>query len=85
MIYRFETTPRMSTYLVAYVIGYYDLIEKRDANGVIIRVYTPIGKKEQGVFALEVNFSFSRGDSRGLSNDLDCSENPSVLCGIFRN
>ena len=44
----------MSTYLVAYVIGYYDQIEKRDANDVLIRVYTPIGKKEQGVYALEV-------------------------------
>lgn len=54
MIYRFDTTPRMSTYLVAYVIGYYDLIEKHDANDVLIRVYTPIGKKKQGVFALEV-------------------------------
>jgi puromycin-sensitive aminopeptidase len=44
----------MSTYLVAYVIGYYDYVETRDSNNVLIRVYTPVGKKEQGLFALGV-------------------------------
>jgi puromycin-sensitive aminopeptidase len=48
----------MSTYLVAYVIGYYDYVETRDSNDVLIRVYTPIGKKEQGLFALKVSVSF---------------------------
>ena len=48
----------MSTYLVAYVIGYYDYVETRDSNNVLIRVYTPIGKREQGLFALEVNLCF---------------------------
>ncbi|CAF1583316.1 unnamed protein product [Didymodactylos carnosus] len=43
----------MSTYLVAYVIGEYDYVEQTDPNGVLVRVYTPIGKKEQGLFALE--------------------------------
>ncbi|CAF0767562.1 unnamed protein product [Rotaria sordida] len=52
-IYEFDTTPVMSTYLVAYVIGHYDYIETRDSNGVLIRVYTPTGRKEQGVFALK--------------------------------
>jgi aminopeptidase N len=45
----------MSTYLVAFVIGEYDFIEERDRNGVLIRVYTPLGKTEQGKFALEVS------------------------------
>jgi len=43
----------MSTYLVAFVIGEYDYIEINDANGIKIRVYTPVGKKEHGQFALE--------------------------------
>ncbi|UJR09355.1 hypothetical protein I4U23_013599 [Adineta vaga] len=50
--YEFETTPIMSTYLVAYVIGAYDYVETRDSNNVLIRVYTPVGKKERGLFAL---------------------------------
>jgi hypothetical protein len=57
----------MSTYLVAYVIGYYDYVETRDSNNVLIRVYTPIGKKEQGLFALDVSRFFLREVS--MSND----------------
>lgn len=52
--YNFETTPIMSTYLVAVVVGEYDYVEDRSADGVLVRVYTPRGKKEQGLFALEV-------------------------------
>ncbi|XP_064466191.1 puromycin-sensitive aminopeptidase-like isoform X2 [Ornithodoros turicata] len=51
---KFATTPIMSTYLVAMVIGEYDYVEGKSASGVCVRVYTPVGKKEQGVFALEV-------------------------------
>lgn len=52
--YEFERTPIMSTYLVAAVVGEYDYVEDRSADGVLVRVYTPRGKKEQGRFALEV-------------------------------
>jgi len=52
--FRFERTPIMSTYLLAFVVGEYDYIEDKDRNGVLIRVYTPLGKKELGRFALEV-------------------------------
>lgn len=45
----------MSTYLVAFVIGHYDYVETRDSHDVLIRVYTPIGKKEHGLFALKVS------------------------------
>lgn len=51
---KFDTTPIMSTYLVAVVVGEYDYIEDRSKDGVLVRVYTPIGKKEQGRFALHV-------------------------------
>ena len=50
----FERTPIMSTYLVAAVVGEYDYVEDRSSDGVLVRVYTPRGKKEQGIFALEV-------------------------------
>ncbi|XP_076169420.1 puromycin-sensitive aminopeptidase [Ptiloglossa arizonensis] len=49
----FETTPIMSTYLVAVVIGEFDYIEDVSSDGVLVRVYTPKSKKEQGQFALE--------------------------------
>ncbi|GLH04429.1 Aminopeptidase [Gryllus bimaculatus] len=51
---KFDTTPIMSTYLVAVVVGEYDYVEDHSSDGVVVRVYTPIGKKEQGRFALEV-------------------------------
>eukprot|EP00092_Neocalanus_flemingeri_P075261 GFUD01093210.1.p1 GENE.GFUD01093210.1~~GFUD01093210.1.p1 ORF type:complete len:879 (+),score=304.01 GFUD01093210.1:50-2638(+) len=49
----FATTPIMSTYLVAIVVGEFDYIEGKSEEGVTVRVYSPIGKKEQGTFALE--------------------------------
>ncbi|XP_063226837.1 puromycin-sensitive aminopeptidase isoform X2 [Bacillus rossius redtenbacheri] len=51
---KFDTTPVMSTYLVAVVVGEYDCVEDRSEDGVLVKVYTPVGKREQGRFALEV-------------------------------
>ncbi|KYN13786.1 PREDICTED: puromycin-sensitive aminopeptidase [Trachymyrmex cornetzi] len=50
----FERTPIMSTYLVAVVVGDFDYIEDMSSDGVLVRVYVPKSKKEQGKFALEV-------------------------------
>ncbi|CAN7937962.1 unnamed protein product, partial [Ixodes hexagonus] len=50
----FSTTPKMSTYLVAFVVGEYDYVEATSSDGVVVRVYGPCGKAEQGNFALEV-------------------------------
>lgn len=55
---KFATTPIMSTYLVAFVIGEYDFVESQSSDGVTVRVYTPVGKAEQGKFALEVSSLF---------------------------
>ena len=49
---RFGTTPKMSTYLVALVVGNFQYIEGV-ADGIPIRVYVIPGKKELGTFALE--------------------------------
>ncbi|KAH8252193.1 hypothetical protein KR026_011809 [Drosophila bipectinata] len=51
---RFDRTPVMSTYLVAVVVGEYDYVEGKSDDGVLVRVFTPVGKREQGTFALEV-------------------------------
>ena len=37
----------MSTYLVAIVVGEYDYVEGESEEGIKVRVYTPLGKKEQ--------------------------------------
>ncbi|KAL0477810.1 hypothetical protein AKO1_013816 [Acrasis kona] len=50
----FETTPIMSTYLLAWVIGELDYIEDTSADGIKVRVYAPKGSQEQGRFALNV-------------------------------
>lgn len=50
----YQRTPIMSTYLLAFIVGEFDYVESADKDGVNIRVYTPLGKKEQGEFALDV-------------------------------
>ncbi|KAF6203069.1 hypothetical protein GE061_003482 [Apolygus lucorum] len=54
-ICKFAPSPVMSTYLVAIVVGDYDYVEGRSDDGVLVRVYTPPGVKEQGEFALYVS------------------------------
>lgn len=49
----YRQTPPMSTYLLAFVVADLEYIEARDRNGIPIRVWTTLGKKEQGRFALE--------------------------------
>ncbi|KAM9792467.1 puromycin-sensitive aminopeptidase-like [Neosynchiropus ocellatus] len=51
---KFGTTPLMSTYLLAFVVGEFDYVESLSSDGVTVRVYTPVGKAQQGQFALEV-------------------------------
>ena len=51
----FARTPIMSSYLLAFVVGEFDYVEEKDANGVVIRVYTPVGKANLGQFALDVS------------------------------
>lgn len=53
-VVKFATTPIMSTYLVAIVVGEFEFIEGKTSEGLQVRVFTPVGKTEQGVFALDV-------------------------------
>ena len=52
-IIRFSPTPKMSTYLLAFIIGDFEYIESKTKNGVQVRVFTTPGKKHQAKFALE--------------------------------
>ena len=49
----FEPTPKMSTYLLAFIVGRFENIESRTKSGVKVRVFTTPGKKHQAKFALE--------------------------------
>jgi len=51
---KFEQTPIMSTYLLAFLVGEFEYIETTNDEGVVVRVYTVPGKKEHGAFALDV-------------------------------
>ncbi|QQG39157.1 MAG: M1 family metallopeptidase [Candidatus Woesearchaeota archaeon] len=50
----FKTTPLMSTYLLAFSVGEFELIKTRTKQGTLIRVITTPGKKHQGKFALNL-------------------------------
>lgn len=53
-IVKFKETPRMSTYLVAVVVGEFDCIEGITSEGLPVRVYTEVGSKSYGQYALDV-------------------------------
>ncbi|KAJ2610496.1 hypothetical protein H4S08_003591 [Coemansia sp. RSA 1365] len=55
----FNTTPIMSTYLLAFIVGEFDYVEdhtsgKHNGRQIPCRVYTTPGKSENGRFALKV-------------------------------
>lgn len=51
--FRFSPTPPMSTYLLAFIVGDFEYIEKKSKDGVLVRIFTTPGKKKQAEFALE--------------------------------
>lgn len=53
-IVSFAPTPKMSTYLLAFIVGDFEWIQKKTKSGVLVRIMTVPGKKHQGKFALDV-------------------------------
>ena len=49
----FSPTPKMSTYLLAFIIGEFEHIETKTKEGTLVRVFVTPGKKHQAEFALE--------------------------------
>ena len=49
----FMDSPKMSTYLLAFIVGEFDFVSAVTNNGVIIRCYTPPGRAQDGQFALD--------------------------------
>ena len=52
---RFAQTPKMSTYLLAFIVGDFASVESTAANGTVVRVWATRGSEEQGRFALETS------------------------------
>ncbi len=52
-VVRFAESPKMSTYLLAFIVGDFVSVEERTPNGTLIRVWATRGKEEQGRFAAE--------------------------------
>jgi puromycin-sensitive aminopeptidase len=50
----FAPTPKMSTYLLAFLVGDFEYLEAKTKRGVLVRVYTTPGKKHQAHFSLDV-------------------------------
>lgn len=52
-VVKFAPTPKMSTYLLAFIVGDFEYLEKKSKRGVQVRVYTTPGKKHQAKFSLD--------------------------------
>ena len=52
---RFEETPVMSTYLLAFIVGDIKCVERRADNGTLVRVWATSGKENLGEFAAETS------------------------------
>ena len=51
---KFAPSPKMSSYLLAFIVGHFEHIKKKSKNGTLVRVFTTPGKKHQAEFALDV-------------------------------
>ena len=48
----------MSTYLLALVVGEFEAVEGISEEGILVRVFTPIGKKHQVSYIVVVVLKF---------------------------
>lgn len=52
-IMRYAPTPKMSTYLLAFMVGDFEMVSSKTKTGVLVRVLTVPGKTSQAAFALD--------------------------------
>lgn len=53
-IVKFAPTPKMSTYLLAFIVGDFEFLQTKTKSGITIRVFTTPSKKQQAKFALSI-------------------------------
>ena len=86
----FERTPRMSTYLLAFVVGDMACVEGSAADGTLVRVWATRGKEELGRFALENSIAALRymNDYFGIAYPLPKMDHiavPDFAAGAMEN
>ena len=64
----FAKSKKMSTYLLAFVIGEFDYVQGKTSDGIEIKVYTPPGKSGHGSYPLEVAIK----SVKHFTNFFDC-------------
>lgn len=50
---KFAPSPKMSSYLLAFIVGHFEHVQKKTKSGTLVRVFTTPGKKHQTEFALD--------------------------------
>ena len=53
-IIKFSPTPKMSTYLLAFIVGDFEYLEAKTKNNIRVRIYTLPNKKHQAKFSLDI-------------------------------
>ncbi len=89
-VIKFAPSPKMSTYLLAFIVGDFEYIEKKSKRGVIVRVYTTPGKIHQAGFALDttvkcLDFYEEYFDIPYPLNTLDMIAIPDFSSGAMEN
>ncbi len=89
-IIKFAPTPKMSTYLLAFIVGDFEYLESKSKNGVLVRVFTTPGKKHQAKFALDcavktLEFYEKYFDIKYPLNTLDMIAIPDFSSGAMEN
>lgn len=89
-IVTFEPTPKMSTYLLAFIVGKFEFIEAKTKTGLKVRVFTTFGKKHQAKFALDtavrvLEFYEDYFDIKYPLSSLDLIAIPDFAAGAMEN
>ncbi|KAI3380154.1 hypothetical protein SNEBB_008330 [Seison nebaliae] len=87
---KFNKTPIMSTYLLAWVIGHYECIEGRSSENILVRCWSIVGQKERLKFALNLATKALTFYSNYFSipyplNKLDLIAVPDFAAGAMEN
>ncbi|KAK8797178.1 hypothetical protein WA158_004388 [Blastocystis sp. Blastoise] len=53
-LYKFACTPIMSTYLLVFIVGEFDIISKYTKDNVLVSCYCPLGRTSEGQYALNI-------------------------------
>lgn len=86
----FKPTPKMSTYLLAFISGELESIQKKTKSGVLVRVFTTPGKTKQAKFALDfsvktLDFYEKYFESKYPLPILDLLAIPDFMSGAMEN